>query len=602
MALLQAAVAALVGLILAPGFQFYFDITPKVTILLAGTALCLIFVQLPARRSFVANPALRWFSVLLLSNVVSLAISTAVSAKPSLSLFGSNWRRYGSVIQAAVLLFSWLVAVNCAGRPERVRTILRGLVLAGGVSAVYGILQYFGWDPLLPAAAYHVGEGALTIVRPPGTLGYASYFATWLLVVVFLSLAMAGMEESRVWRRFAAAAGLLAGFALFLTGTRAAILGLAAGGVVWLVIRKARISRRVAAVAALALLAAAAFYYSPPGQQMRSRARWFAEDPWGGVRRYLWRDSLLMASRRLVAGYGPETFTAEFPAFESVDLARSYPNFSHESPHNIFIDALVAQGLPGFLALAGLAILPFSSRRRPELTAALAAGIVSQQFTSFTLPTAVIFFAVLSLWVAMETPPIAVRRPHPWALSIAGALAAAFLFVTLRFTLADYALASAQRNLEKGNVAGAAADYQRYTQSRLPGGTADLWYSRAALATVSKGASLPEKLSALAQSAAAARTATQTAEDPFNAWYNLAVVYGFQNDGPAAARSLRAAIAAHPTWFKPHWMLAQVLRLNGHMDEGRREALLAAELDGGKDPEVTRTAEEFRIHSQSLQK
>ena len=37
-----------------------------------------------------------------------------------------------------------------------------------------------------------------------------------------------------------------------------------------------------------------------------------------------------------------------------------------------------------------------------------------------------------------------------------------------------------------------------------------------------------------------------------------------------AERSLRSAIAANPTWFKPHWMLAQVLRLDSRLAEAER--------------------------------
>jgi O-antigen ligase len=605
MALLLALTIALMALILAPGYSFYFDITPKLVVLLAGTALILVFASLALPKRLPSRDrqgaVFQAFSLLLILNLLSLAFSTALSARPELSLFGTNWRRYGSVIQGTILLFAWLVAVACAGRPERVKTVLRGIVVAGAVSAAYGIAQYFGWDPLLPAAAYHVGEGDYIIVRPPGTLGYASYFATWLLLVVFLGRALAAMEDSIAWRRFAIGVTPLAGFAMLLTGTRAAILGLAVGGVVWIAIKKARATRRIAAWAAVAVIAGVVFYYSPSGHQMRSRARWFAEDPWGGVRGNLWRDSLGMASNRLAAGYGPEVFTGEFPQYESVELARAYPDFSHESPHNIFLDALVAQGIPGFLALLGLCALPFIAGRRTELTAALAAALVSQQFTAFTIPTAVTFFTVLALVVALETPAVQVLRRLP-LVSVAAALAMGLLFLAVRFTLADHALASTKQALDGGNLRAAAADYEKYQRLRLPGGTADLWYSRSMLGIVLKLTNPPERLSAMVQSGAAAQRATETAEDPFNAWYNLGVVYGLQNDAAGAERSLRAAIAAHPTWFKPHWMLAQVLRLEGRRDEARREALLAGELDAGKDPEVARTVEEFGVHPQPLQR
>src|SRR5689334_12287927 len=222
MALLQAAIAGLIALIIAPGFLFYFDVTPKLVVLLAGTALVLLFSSrgAPVARSF------RW---LLCAAAVSLVLSSCLSTNPALSWFGTNWRRFGAVEQFAVFLFAWLVAVTAAGKPDGARTILRGIAAATGLAGVYGILQYFGFDPFLPAAGYHIGEGIWTIVRPPGTLGYVSYFANWLAMAAFLCLAL-GRSEQRPLLRFAAygAAGIAA-FAMLLTGTRGAMLGAAAG-------------------------------------------------------------------------------------------------------------------------------------------------------------------------------------------------------------------------------------------------------------------------------------------------------------------------------------------------------------------------------------
>ena len=69
--------------------------------------------------------------------------------------------------------------------------------------------------------------------------------------------------------------------------------------------------------------------------------------------------------------------------------------------------------------------------------------------------------------------------------------------------------------------------------------------------------------------------------------------YGRQNDLVHTEQSLRAAISCAPNWFKPHWLLAQVLRMTGRLQEARTEAVLAADLDGGKDREVARTAKEI---------
>src|SRR5437879_2813640 len=120
MGLLQAVVIGLLALIITPGYLFNFDITPKVVVLLGGSAVALLAsVQWGRGRTY------RLFSLLLVLDVLSLSISTALSAKPALSAFGTNWRRFGSVNQAAVLLFAWLIASHAAGHPGRVRAILR---------------------------------------------------------------------------------------------------------------------------------------------------------------------------------------------------------------------------------------------------------------------------------------------------------------------------------------------------------------------------------------------------------------------------------------------------------------------------------------------
>ena len=291
MAVLQAVLIGLATLIIAPGCFFYFDITPKLLVLLAGAAVCAL--------AWKGTRPSRAFMLVLLASAAWLMVASALSTNPALSFFGSTWRRYGAVSQLAVLLMAWFIAQNGA----RGRTIVvRGIAVACTIAAAYGIAQYSGWDPLLPRAAYHIGEGVWTIVRPPGTLGYVSYFATVLLMGGFLSLWLAHSETvpARRWLAYGAAA--LCFVAMALTGTRAALLGLAAGVLTAALLRGFPVSRRTMIAVALAGVAAAAFYFSPLGWQLRSRTRWFREDPWGGARLLLWRDSLAMSMARPAAG------------------------------------------------------------------------------------------------------------------------------------------------------------------------------------------------------------------------------------------------------------------------------------------------------------
>jgi O-antigen ligase len=569
MPLVQAVTVGLVALILAPGWFFYFDVTPKLVALLTGAAVCAVLWR--------GERPNRIYTLLTMLTAISAAISAALSSSPALSVFGSTWRRYGVVAQLAVVLFAWTVAAA----EQRARLmVLRGVAVASGVAALYGIVQYAGWDPLLPRSAYHVGEGIWTIVRPPGTMGYVSYFATWLLVGGFLSLALARWESSALWRRIGYSAAGLSFAAMALTGTRAAVLGLAAGSIAAACRFGFRIPRGALIAGAAFVIAAGAFYYSPAGWPLRSRTRWFVEDRWGGARPLLWRDSLRMGAARPLAGFGPEVFLGAFPHYESRDLARAYPDFAHESPHNIFLDALVSQGIPGMACLLGFAVLGLAAAwraREPWILAALAAGIAVQQFTVFTIPTALLFYVTVALATPREQP-----QPARWRRAPLFAAAALLLFCAARYAAADQALQGASRGIHGRDLRAAVSGYARYQRLRLPGAGADLWYSRALLTVP---AVLPAGQAALA--------AVRNGEDPFDAWYNLAEIYAIGNSAGETERCLRSASAAHPVWFKPHWMLARLLRLEGRVADAAGEAAIAADLDGGKHAEVIQTAAEI---------
>ena len=599
MAIALSAIVALLPLILTPHLLFYYDITPKVIVLLAGTAVALI---LGRREERFQSPGLRVFGLLLAAQAASLALSSAFSIDPALSVGGGSWRRLGLIAELAMLLLAWIAAQFAAGGANRVRHLLRVIAGVGIVIAAYGILQYFGWDPVIDPGYYHIGEAPFTIVRPPGTLGHASYFATYLLSVIFAGAALILVENSRSWKSLGAAAGVLGTAALILTGTRAAMMGLAGGAVFLAFWLRPRIRARELTAGAMAVVALAGFYFSPAGQLLRSRTRWFLEDPLGGGRLLLWRDSLRMVATRWPVGFGPETFSLEFPLHQSAELASAYPDFYQESPHNVFVDALAGQGVAGLAILTGLTLMGFysvwKSRDRKlaaTLGAALAAMLISQQFTSFTLPTAVFFYLTVALLVApaCEAKRIPARNNRAWRNGCA-VLAVPLVVFAVALFAADARLARVDRLIRGGNSREAAALYQRLAPWQPPGMRTDLWYSRAMAGAASRAATREDAIASWQQGLAAAVRASRNAEDRQNAWLNLAVFYGRENDYRHTEQSLRMAIAAAPNWFKPHWLLAQVLRAGGRLPEAQVEANLALQLDGRKSPEVTRTAEEIR--------
>ena len=107
--MLLPVVIALLPLLITPGILFYFDVTPKVAVLLLGVAAALpMFApdRLMARREG------RWLYLALALQAVALGLSTALSTRVSISIFGTSWRRFGLITQLALLLFTAVAAAD----------------------------------------------------------------------------------------------------------------------------------------------------------------------------------------------------------------------------------------------------------------------------------------------------------------------------------------------------------------------------------------------------------------------------------------------------------------------------------------------------------
>jgi hypothetical protein len=389
--------------------------------------------------------------------------------------------------------------------------------------------------------------------------------------------------------------------AILLTGSRAAMLGACVGGVALLLARRQRIRTRSVAAGLVSIAALVLFFFSPAGLKLRARLHWSLEDAQGGARLLLWRDSIEMSAHRPLAGFGPETFVTQFPRFESEQLASAYPDFYHESPHNIFLDALTEQGALGLLALAGLCALGAWSAIRicragnplgPPLAAAFVGLLVTQQFTVFVFTTTLYFHLVVALLVVTASSTWKAPPPDPWSPLIlipVGLAMLIFAGYSARLLMADGELALVWKRVASGDIANASAAYRSVETWELPGASSDLSYSRAMQQAATRTPIFTTRLASQQQALDAGIRAVRAAEDRQNAWYNLAMLLAAQNDAAGTERALRNSIAWAPYWFKPHWALARLLALSGHGSEAATEARIAFECDGGHDREVAET-------------
>jgi len=603
MPLLLVALGAALPLLIAPGLSFHYDTIPKLVALMLITACAALrFRAVPGEFSELWSRASGRLLVIFCGSVVLwCATVTAASTRPGISFYGSAWRGFGFVAMFALALATILIAANLSSHPENIRPLLRGVVIAAIIASLYGIAQYFDFDPFQNAAGYHALDGDNVVVRPPGTLGHADYFGWWLAIEFFCALAVTH-EENSTWRIIGAVAAALTAFCTVLTGTRAALLGLAAGAIVWMFLARPRIRARHLISAGAVAVVFAAFLLTPLGARLRHRIAWSLHEPTGGGRPLLWRDSLSMAASRPLTGYGPETFSASFGRFESEDLARLLPDFHYESPHNLALDALTSGGIPALLialAFGGLAILTVARTRspiKPALAAALAASFVASLFSAAVLPPLLLTALVLAILIA-STQPVA-QATHPLvgrAILPAAAFQAAPVPIAAALILASALYAISDFRLARFQAHPSATEYVQMTAHFSPILPEDIYASRILSEICPKVTAPAARFECWRVATVAAGNATRSADDTADAWYNLAIFTALRNDVSGTRATLLQAIRISPNWFKPHWIFAELLARQGNFKEAAAESARAVRLDAAKNPEVTATAERLRI-------
>jgi O-antigen ligase len=425
---------------------------------------------------------------------------------------------------------------------------------------LYGIAQYFGIDPFLDPELYTI-RFLGSVVRPPSTIGHAIYFAAYLVPVALLAGFYSGTEEGK-WKWVCGSVCALAIVAIVFSGSRGAVLALAAGGLML----ATRPSLRLAVGGLVLLAVAATLLISPVRLQ-----QWY-RDP-GGTRLGVWRDSPALILHHPLMGTGPETFAKEFRAVQSVELSRAYPDFYHETPHNAFIDAACAQGLPGAVILIAVFALGLSGpgSEMRGLRAALAGLLITSLFASLTLVTSMLIWTLAGLL----SRPAPGRVPVPAIASIASL---AFVAAAVVLGVQDRAYAVLQDDVDGRDFPAACKAFSVATSypTGIPG--YELWSSRefAALGRAAgKSPGIPE---AWAKAAEAAALAEKQGEEPFNAAYQSAVLAVAMSDLTGAESAARRAIALAPTWYKPHLLLGQLLQAEGRNSEAADEIKVSRNL------------------------
>jgi O-antigen ligase len=596
MAVILIALAGLLPLLLTPGILFHYDVTPKNLLLCVALAAALLrFRSVPSEvEALWRRKHGRMLTGLAVMTIVWFGIAALFSSRVQLSLTGSGWREFGVAGISALFLMSILATGYLCANPGQIMLVLRAATAAGFLVSLYGIGQYFDLDPFQPAAGYHALDGDFVTVRPPGTFGHADYFGWWLAIDFFCALAVRN-TSNRFWRVSGTVTAVLVSVATILTGTRAALLAIMAGIAVLLFLSRPRIRVKYVLAGGIAVVLLAAFLLSSPGERLRSRMVWIGHEQ-AGPRPLLWRDSIRMAAAKPLLGYGPDTFSSAFPPFESDELAHRLPDFHHESPHNLLLDALTSAGLPGGLLILGWALLAFragtdaarfqSSAEGRDYTRPLAAGLaasaVAAMFNAAVMPPLLLTLMMLGALIATERAGSSAlsKRPVFAFAGMAVPVTAGIVAFACILGVSDYRLARFQAHP-------GAEQYRALLNTPVRVAAEDIYASRILASSCGKLTPVSARFECFRTATSAAARATTTADDPANAWYNLAQFTAAQNDVRGTRMALSRAIAAAPHWFKPHWAMAELLAQTGEVDRARAEATQAAALDSNHTPELT---------------
>src|SRR5271170_6781367 len=118
MAFLLPSVAALVALLILPGWSFYFEVTPKVVVILLGAAVAIPFLRWPRTRRT------QWVVGLIALQAAAIVLATIFSRNRWLGFYGSTWRKNGMLAEIAILVFA-VAAIGQFSDPARLKTWLR---------------------------------------------------------------------------------------------------------------------------------------------------------------------------------------------------------------------------------------------------------------------------------------------------------------------------------------------------------------------------------------------------------------------------------------------------------------------------------------------
>ncbi len=364
------------------------------------------------------RPRFSWILVLFTAFVAWMAIANFLGVHPH-KAFWSNFERMDGWIMLIHVYGLFIVATSVLTVEKLWRRWWMFFLSVGAFVCLYGLIQTVG------GAQIHQSG-----TRIDASFGNAIYMAVYLMFSILIAGWLA--VTSKGWVRYAlAGSAILSLLLLLLTASRGPLIGLAAGigaaSVLWLGLSlrsketRNSVGLKWAAGGLLGLLILiggfylvrdSAFVEQTPSLSRLSSVFTLSEEL--EVRSTIWGIALQGVQEDPLTGWGQEGFNQVFNKYYEPSLYAQEAWF--DRAHNMYIDWLVAGGIPALLLFVSLLALAFFALlRAPEYTRAERALLIGA-LAAYAVQALVVFdnlFSYVPLAILLAMAHASASRTIP---------------------------------------------------------------------------------------------------------------------------------------------------------------------------------------------
>jgi len=291
--------------------------------------------------------------------VLSWILSTIFSDVPLVSFWGSYEKQQGlwMMIHYLIYLFLFLSTI----KKEHLSLVLSTIITSAFLIALYAILQGIGWDPITIWAGEALKGRVFSTLGHPNYLGY---FLVFTIPITLYETYLSVQKNNIALQLWTGISLLFQVFALYLSGSRSAIIGIAGGLLLALFIflfrgTSKKVNKNIGFILGGVFLLGVLLSILMPSFSSalrldRTNMRSVQS------RLIVWQDTFNMIAKKPLFGYGLDTYALYFPEVKSKELLdlENY-NQNADRAHNIILDTLQSVGSLGtvlYLALWGILI------------------------------------------------------------------------------------------------------------------------------------------------------------------------------------------------------------------------------------------------------